>query len=62
MREHTPLATTDKTEEYSCKQRAKRIFVMSVIISKEYIVYIRPLTLGQMCLIEVFLSLIFNYK
>lgn len=50
--EHTPLASTDRKIQNSLEYGAQRIFTMSAIIFKEYFVYIRPLTLGQMCLIE----------
>lgn len=65
MREHTPLATADKDEEYRFKQGTKRIFAMPAIIFKEYFDYIISLTLGQMCLIEVFfmhIKLFFFFK
>ena len=50
--EHPPLATADQQIQDSLKYGAQGIFAVSAIIFKEYFVYIRPLTLGQMCLIE----------
>lgn len=52
MRKHAPLAAADKNEEHGLKYGTERMFTVSTIIFKEYFVYIRPLTLGQMCLIE----------
>lgn len=52
MRQHTPLAATDQNIKDCLEYSAKGIFAVSAIIFKEYFVYIRPLTLGQMCLIE----------
>lgn len=52
MRQHAPLATADQNIKDCLEYGAKRIFAVSAIIFKEYFVYIRPLTLGQMCLIE----------
>lgn len=52
MRKHAPLATADEDVENCFKEGTQGIFAMSAIIFKEYFVYIRPLTLGQMCLIE----------
>lgn len=50
--DHAPLAATDQKIQDSLEYRAQGIFAVSAIISKEYFVYIRPLTLGQMCLVE----------
>lgn len=52
MRKHAPLAAADEYIEHCFKERTEGIFAMSAIIFKEYFVYIRPLALGQMCLIE----------
>lgn len=54
LRQHSPLTTADQNKEYGLKDGAEGIFAFATIILKEYFVYIRPLTLGQMCLIEVF--------
>ena len=50
--EHSPLTTTDQQIQDCLEYGAQGIFAVSAIIFKEYFVYIRPLTLGQMCLIE----------
>lgn len=50
--EHSPLASTDQKIQNCLEYGAQGIFAVSAIIFKEYFVYIRPLTLGQMCLIE----------
>lgn len=50
--EHSPLATADQQIKDCLEYGAQGIFAVSTIIFKEYFVYIRPLTLGQMCLIE----------
>lgn len=52
VRKHAPLATADQKIKDCLEDRAQGIFAVSAIIFKEYFVYIRPLTLGQMCLIE----------
>lgn len=52
MRQHAPLATADQNIKDCLEYGAKGIFAVSAIIFKEYFVYIRPLPLGQMCLIE----------
>ena len=49
---HSPLAAADQQIQNRLEYRAQRIFAVSAIIFKEHFVYIRPLTLGQMCLIE----------
>lgn len=49
---HTPLAADDQKIQNCLEYGAQGIFAVSAIIFKEYFVYIRPLTLGQMCLIE----------
>lgn len=49
---HSPLAPTDQKVQDCLEYGAQGIFAVSAIIFKEYFVYIRPLTLGQMCLIE----------
>lgn len=49
---HTPLASADQKIQDGLEYGAQGIFTVSAIIFKEYFVYIRPLTLGQMCLIE----------
>ena len=49
---HTPLAYAGQQVQDCLEYGAQGIFAMSAIIFKEYFVYIRPLTLGQMCLIE----------
>lgn len=49
---HSPLAATDQKIQDCLEYGAQGIFAVSAIIFKEYFVYIRPLTLGQMCLIE----------
>ena len=49
---HTPLTSADQKIQNSLEYGAQGIFTVSAIIFKEYFVYIRPLTLGQMCLIE----------
>ena len=54
LREHTPLTSADQQIKYSLKDGAQRIFTVSAIIFKEYFLYIRPLTLTQMCLIVVY--------
>ncbi len=51
---HPPLTPGDHNEENGLKDGAERIFTVAAIIFKEYFVYIRPLTLGQMCLIEAY--------
>ena len=51
---HTPLATTNQQIQDCFKDGAEGIFAFATIIFKEYFVYIRSLTLGQMCLIEDF--------
>lgn len=50
--EHSPLASADQQIQNCLEYGAQGIFAVSAIIFKEYFVYIRPLTLGQMCLIE----------
>ena len=50
--EHSPLATADQQIQDCLEYGAQGIFAVSAIIFKEHFVYIRPLTLGQMCLIE----------
>lgn len=50
--EHSPLAAADQQIQDSLEYGAQGIFAVSAIIFKEYFVYIRPLALGQMCLIE----------
>ena len=50
--EHAPLAAADQKIQNCLEYGAQGIFAVSAIIFKEYFVYIRPLTLGQMCLIE----------
>lgn len=52
MWKHAPLAAADEDIEHCFKERTQGIFAMAAIIFKEHFVYIRPLTLGQMCLIE----------
>ena len=52
VRKHAPLASADQKIQYCLEYGAQGIFAVSAIIFKEYFVYIRPLTLGQMCLIE----------
>ena len=52
MWKHAPLASADQKIQNSLEYRAQGIFTVSAIIFKEHFVYIRPLTLGQMCLIE----------
>lgn len=54
MRKHPPLAAADQKIQHGLEHGAKGIFAASVIIFKEYFVYIGPLALGQMCLIEEF--------
>lgn len=49
---HTPLTFADQKIQNSLEYGAQGIFTVSAIIFKEYFVYIRPLTLGPMCLIE----------
>lgn len=49
---HSPLAVTDQKIQDCLENGAQGIFAVSAIIFKEYFVYISPLTLGQMCLIE----------
>lgn len=49
---HYPLAAADQKIQDCLESGTQRIFVMSAIIFKECFVYIRPLTFGQMCLIE----------
>nr|AGK84824.1 hypothetical protein metaSSY_00700 [uncultured bacterium BAC25G1] len=49
---HSPLASADQKIKDGLEYGAQGIFAVSAIIFKEYFVYIRPLTLGQMCLIE----------
>lgn len=49
---HSPLAAADQKIQDCLENGAQGIFAVSAIIFKEYFVYIRPLTLGQMCLIE----------
>ena len=49
---HSPLATADQKIQNCLEYGAQGIFAAPAIIFKEYFVYIRPLTLGQMCLIE----------
>lgn len=51
--EHPPSVSADKQVEYSLKNRTQGTLSLTAIILKEYFVNIRPLTLGQMCLIEV---------
>ncbi len=46
------LATADQKIQDGLEYGAQGIFAAPAIIFKEYFVYIRPLTLGQMCLIE----------
>ncbi len=50
--EHSLLASADQQIQDCLEYGAQGIFAVSAIIFKEYFVYIRPLTLGQMCLIE----------
>ena len=52
VRKHAPLATADQKIQDCLEYGAQGIFAVSAIIFKEFFVYIRPLTLGQMCLIE----------
>lgn len=52
--QHPPLTPGDLNEENGLKDGAEGIFTVAAIIFKEYFVYIRPLTLGQMCLIEAY--------
>lgn len=52
MGKHTPLAAADQKIQDGLEYGSQGIFAVSAIIFKEYFVYIRPLTLGQMCLIE----------
>lgn len=52
VRKHAPLASADQKIKDCLEYGAQGIFAVSEIIFKEYFVYIRPLTLGQMCLIE----------
>ena len=52
VREQPPLAASDQKIQDCLEYGAQGIFAVSAIIFKEYFVYIRPLTLGQMCLIE----------
>ena len=52
VRKHAPLASADQKIQYCLEYGTQGIFAVSAIIFKEYFVYIRPLTLGQMCLIE----------
>lgn len=54
MGQHSPLTSCNKNVEDGFKYGAERIFACSAIIFKEYFVYIRPLTLGQVCLIEIY--------
>ena len=49
---HSPLAAADQQVQDCLEYGAQGIFTVPAIIFKEYFVYIRPLTLGQMCLIE----------
>lgn len=49
---HSPLAAADQQIQNRLEYGAQGIFAVPAIIFKEYFVYIRPLTLGQMCLIE----------
>ena len=49
---HSPLAAADQKIQDRLEYGTQGIFAVSAIIFKEYFVYIRPLTLGQMCLIE----------
>lgn len=49
---HSPLAAADQKIQKCLEDGAQGIFAVSAIIFKEYFVYIRPLALGQMCLIE----------
>lgn len=49
---HSPLTPADQQIQDSLEYGAQGIFTVPAIIFKEYFVYIRPLTLGQMCLIE----------
>ena len=52
VRKHAPLASADQKIQNCLEYGAQGIFAVSAIIFKEYFVYIRTLTLGQMCLIE----------
>ena len=52
VRKHAPLASADQKIQNCLEYGTQGIFAVSAIIFKEYFVYIRPLTLGQMCLIE----------
>ena len=56
VRQHTPPAAADHNIHDCLEYGAQRIFAVSAIIFKEYSVYIRPLTLAQMSLIEVLLK------
>lgn len=49
---HPPLAAADQQIQDCLEYGAQGIFAVSAIIFKEHFVYIRPLTLGQMCLIK----------
>ena len=63
--QHPPLTPGDQNEENGLKDGAEGIFTVAAIIFKEYFVYIRPLTLGQMCLIEAYfmhINRFFFYK
>lgn len=51
--EQEPLTATDQRIQDCLEYGMQGIFAVSAIIFKEYFVYIRPLNLGQMCLIEV---------
>jgi hypothetical protein len=51
---HTPLATADQQIQDCFKDGAEGIFAFATIIFKEYFVYIGPLALSQVCLIEDF--------
>ena len=52
MWKHAPLAAADQKIQDCLEYGAQGLFAVSGIIFKEFFVYIRPLTLVQMCLIE----------